>query len=118
MFNIEKDDYAMFPNEGTQGLKRIREKTDDKYGLEEFKEMAGINKDFEEEVIMKEAQNNEDRMMEEGDVQIPDEESDVSFEENQTDLMGSAIQEEFVLFFFYDINFSKKKEYASTRQKK
>jgi len=93
----------MFANEGTQGLKRIKETpAEDKYGLEEFKEATGLNRIEEEEIVMK-GGNDGNKMMEENEMgmDIPDEESDVSFEDNQTgNLMESAIQEEFIPFNF------------------
>ncbi len=92
------DDYNQFPNENTEGIKRIKEKGgDDGFGLateEEMKENA-VNNGFEEEV-MGGTKVVGDRMYDEieGEMEIQDEASDVSFDENNTDLLGSAIQEE------------------------
>lgn len=70
----------MFPNQDTQGLKKIKETQEDG-APEETKEEEG----FEEEVTMGEGNEGKPKMMDEGDEEmIADEQSDISFEENAT----------------------------------
>ena len=82
----------MFPNEGTQGLKKIKEVQEEGAQIEESKE---DHKFEEEDVTMGEGNDGKPKMMDENEDggMIDDEQSDISFEDNVTQQTGMLTEE-------------------------
>lgn len=82
----------MFPNEGTQGLKKIKETQEEGTQFEESKEARGM----EEDVTMGEGNERKGKGMMDEDEEmgvIADEQSDISFDENITNQTGMMTEE-------------------------